>query len=114
VSTTTTTLPPTNSTPPPTSQSSSPGAGAGQAGIQVWNPATAQDLVSQGLPLANNAQNTAQFTTASLQPIGTLQSAQADEAAGTPVYWKNPQGELQEVTPGMSTVPGDRTLYTAG
>jgi len=97
----------------PTSASSTTKT-ASPMGIQVWNPSTAQALVSQGLPLANNAQNTAQFTTASLQPIGTLQSAQAAEAAGTPVYWKNPQGELQEVTPGMSTVPGDRTLYTAG
>jgi len=86
---------------------------ASPMGIQVWNPTTAIDVASQGLPLVNNAQNTAQYTTASLQPIVGLQNAQADEAAGTPVYWKNPQGELEVVTPGMSTVPGDRTLYTA-
>jgi len=105
-----TTLPSSTSQP---QQQPSPGAGAATAGIQVQNPTTARELVAQGLPLADNPQQTAQYTTASLQPIANPQAAASDFAAGTPVYWINPSGELQEATYGMATVPGDRTLYTA-
>lgn len=81
--------------------------------VQVANPTTALSLVGQSAPLWNNATNTSQFTTTQqLSAIANPSAAAADFASGTPVYWINPSGQLQEATYGMQTVPGDRTLYT--
>lgn len=108
--------PTATSSPIPSSGSvpqSNPAPVVTSKGVQVYDPATAKTLVASGLPLADNSAGTAQYTTATLDPIANVSAAQSDLSAGIPVYWKNPSGQLEQVTPGLSTVAGDRTLFTA-